>query len=478
MPTSIVHSENIYDDFAREILLPYQTSTLGPVLAKGDVNGDGLDDIYLGGSAGKAAQLLMNSGSGFTPVSNAFPKIDAGFEDGAAVFLDSDKDGDLDLFVCSGGSEYKQNTTSYLDRLYVNNGKGQFAKATNTPTYKVSTNVATPFDFDKDGDLDLFIGGRQLPGEYGKNVSSFILQNNSGVFTDVTNSMAPMFNDFGMVTDAKVADLNNDKIEELVIVGEWMPVQIFNFKGNKMVNVSNDYNLKNTNGWWNTIEIVDADNDNDLDIVAGNLGHNIKYKASVDKPFKLYVDDFDKNGSNDVYLGYYEGGKCYPVRGKQCSTQQMPFVSDKFKTYNDFGSATITDVLDGLITDKTVLQEVHTFANSVFINNNGSFTQVELPSEAQISPIYGIAIDDFDKDGVTDLFLAGNMYNREVETTRSDAGKGCLITYKDGEFVASRNLKTGVSADKDVRDVLVVKDKNKSMLLIANNNDKLQIYSY
>ena len=478
VPTSIVHSENIYDDFAREILLPYQTSTLGPVLAKGDVNGDGLDDIYLGGSAGKAAQLLMNSGSGFTPVSNAFPKIDAGFEDGAAVFLDSDKDGDLDLFVCSGGSEYKQNTTSYLDRLYVNNGKGQFAKATNTPTYKVSTNVATPFDFDKDGDLDLFIGGRQLPGEYGKNVSSFILQNNSGVFTDVTNSMAPMFNDFGMVTDAKVADLNNDKIEELVIVGEWMPVQIFNFKGNKMVNVSNDYNLKNTNGWWNTIEIVDADNDNDLDIVAGNLGHNIKYKASVDKPFKLYVDDFDKNGSNDVYLGYYEGGKCYPVRGKQCSTQQMPFVSDKFKTYNDFGSATITDVLDGLITDKTVLQEVHTFANSVFINNNGSFTQVELPSEAQISPIYGIAIDDFDKDGVTDLFLAGNMYNREVETTRSDAGKGCLITYKDGEFVASRNLKTGVSADKDVRDVLVVKDKNKSMLLIANNNDKLQIYSY
>jgi len=478
VPTNIVHTENVYDDFAREILLPYQTSTLGPVIAKGDVNGDGLYDVYLGGSAGKPAQLLINSGNGFQSIGNAFPKIDAGFEDGGAVFFDADSDGDQDLFVCSGGSEYKVGATAYLDRLYINNGEGQFSKAKNTPTYKVSTNVVLPFDYDKDGDLDLFVGGRQQPGAYGKNVSSFILQNNNGVFTDVSKTVAPNFTNFGMVTDAKVADLNNDKIDELVIVGEWMPVQVFNFKSNKFVDVSKDFGFTKTNGWWNTIEIVDADHDNDLDVVAGNLGHNIKYKASVDKPFKLYVDDFDKNGSNDVYLGYYEGGKCYPVRGKQCSTQQMPFVSEKFKTYNDFGTATITDVLDGLITDKTVLQEVHTFANSIFINNKGSFVQKELPSEAQISPVYGIAIDDFDKDGKSDIFLAGNMYNREVETTRSDAGKGCLLSYKNGEFIASRNLKTGVSADKDVRDVMVLKDDNKSMLVIANNNDKLQIYTY
>ena len=215
-----------------------------------------------------------------------------------------------------------------------------------------------------------------------------------------------------------------------------------------------------------------------MDLIAGNLGHNIKYKASKEKPFKLYVDDFDKNGSNDVYLGYYEGDKCFPVRGKQCSTQQMPFVSEKFKTYDEFGTATITDVLDGLISDKTVLQEVHTFSNSVFVNNSGSLEQVVLPNEAQIAPVYGIAIDDFDKDGVVDIFLAGNMYNREVETTRSDAGKGCLLTYQDGKFVTSRSLKTGVSADKDVRDVAIVKDKNRSMLVIANNNDAMQVYTY
>ncbi|NNE14778.1 MAG: VCBS repeat-containing protein [Saprospiraceae bacterium] len=476
---NLVHIENEYNDYKREILLPYKTSTLGPIMAQGDVNNDGFTDIYLGGSAGNKAQLLAGINDKQFQSINAFPAIDAGFEDGGAVFFDFDNDNDLDLYVCSGGSEYKEGTTGYLDRLYINNGKGAFTKSNLLPNIKVSTSTVVPFDYDGDGDLDLFVGGRQQPGKYGRKVNSFLLENNGERYVDVTKVKAPFFENYGMVTDGKVADINGDGKLELITVGEWMPIQIYSSSKDGLKEITENFNLKNTKGWWNAIEIADVDGDNDLDIIAGNLGHNIKYKASVDKPFKLFVDDFDKNGSNDVYLGYYEGDKCYPVRGRQCSSQQMPFVSDKFKSYSDFGSAEITDVLDGLITDQTVLQEAQTFSNSIFINKGKSFEQVVLPGEAQISPVYGIAVDDFDKDGKTDIFLAGNMYNREVETTRSDAGKGCLVTMDDsGNFVVSRNEKTGVSADKDVRDVALIKSKNQSLLVIANNNDAMQIYTY
>ena len=222
LPSNVTHVENEYDDFAREILLPYQTSTLGPVVAIGDVNNDGFEDVYLGGSAGMSGQLLANTGKVFQPV-NAFRKSEHGYEDGGATFVDVDNDNDLDLYVCSGGSEYKAGKSTYVDRLYINNGVGLFTKSNNLPAINVSTSVATPFDYDKDGDWDLFVGGRQLPGQYGKNVSSFILENTNGSFKDVTNKVAPFLEDFGMVTDAIVADLNNDNVQELIVVGEWMP---------------------------------------------------------------------------------------------------------------------------------------------------------------------------------------------------------------------------------------------------------------
>ncbi len=473
----VAHEENQYNDFIREILLPYRTSTLGPIICEGDVNGDGLADIFVGGSFGKTSKLLINRGSGSFQQSNGLPQ-EINYEDGGAAFIDVDNDKDLDLYVSGGGNEFKPQNANYLDRLYINNGSGQFTRSNAIPELATSNSVVVPLDYDKDGDLDLFVGGRQVPGKYGWPTNSYILQNDKGSFTDVSKTVAPMFNKLGMVTDAKLADLDGDGNDELVIVGEWMKVGVYKV-GNTLEDMSQQYGLGETNGWWNTVEVYDVNGDNKLDLVAGNLGYNIKYKASASEPFKVYTDDFDGNGSHDVYLGYYENGKCYPVRGRQCSSEQMPFVKEKFGSYREFGLATIDQVLEGKVASTTVVNQAHTFANTVFLNEGSSFKSVVLPNEAQIAPVYGIAIDDFDKDGTTDIFLAGNMYQREVETTRSDAGKGVMLTFlKDGTISTKRSTETGVSADRDVRAVKTIASGDTNLLVIANNNSPMQFYSY
>jgi len=474
---AIVHEENEYNDFIREILLPYKTSTLGPIICKGDVNGDGLTDIYMGSSFGKISKLLINQGSGNFIESIGLPQ-ERIYEDGGAAFLDVDNDRDLDLFVSSGGNEFAPGHKYYQDRLYINDGQGKFLKATGMPQLTTSNSTVIPLDFDKDGDMDIFVGGRQVPGKYGKPTSSHILQNNGNNFSLVTNNVAPMFENIGMVTDAKLEDLNGDGKEELIVVGEWMPVSIYQI-GTQFVDLTNQYGLSETSGWWNTVEIADVNNDGTKDIIGGNLGHNIKYKASPSEPFKVYTDDFDKNGTHDVYLGYYQSGKCYPVRGRECSSQQMPFVKEKFGSYKDFGLATIDQVLEGKVSESTSVNQAHTFSSTVFLNKNGEFKSVILPNEAQIAPVNGIVVDDFDKDGKQDIFLAGNMYQREVETTRSDAGKGCLLTFEeDGSIRTRRTPETGISADKDVRSVSKISNGDHNLLVIANNNAPVQFYSY
>jgi len=475
----IEHNENAFDDFEREILLPYQLSTLGPVVAKADVNGDGREDFFLGSASGEVSRVcILNQDGSFDIHTSGFLQ-DRRAEDGAAHFFDFDADGDADLYVASGGSEFIPGAREYQDRLYINDGKGNFRKAAALPQSFVSNGAVQSFDYDGDGDLDLFVGGRQLPGKYGKPVDSQLLENNGTAFIDVTDSKASFLRDYGMVTSAICADIDGDGNEELLTAGEWMPVRVYRYSSDGLKDISSEMGFDNTKGWWNVLATADIDHDGDLDILGGNLGLNIKYKASPDKPFKLYVDDFDGNGSNDVYLGYYEGDKCFPVRGRQCSSEQMPFVKKKFKNYNEFGTATVLDVLDGRISESTVVQEAQIFANTVFINNGGIFSAQALPNEAQIAPVYGIAVDDFDGDGKSEAFLAGNMYNREVETTRSDAGKGCLISFdSEGSIKVDRTLATGVSADKDVRDVLSLKSDDYSLLVIANNNDPVQFYRY
>lgn len=478
---NFAHKQNEFDDYKREVLLPYRMSTLGPVLASGDIDNDGTEEVYFGASVGSIGKIIkINDQGELISLPNKFLERDRDYEDGGARFFDANGDGNLDLYISSGGNEYEEKSIHYRDRLYLGDGTGNFSYANSLPDIRISTSIVIDMDYDGDGDRDLFVGGRQKPGFYGRTVNSYILENNNGTFSDVSEVKAPFLSEFGMVTTAEYKDINGDDKGELVIAGEWMNIHVIEIKDGAFYDKTAEYGLDKSKGWWNDIAIADIDGDGDSDIIAGNLGHNIKYKASPEAPFKLYVDDFDNNGTNDVYLGYYENGKCYPVRGRQCSSEQMPFIKKKFESYEEFGLATIDKVLEEKISDETAIQEAYTFSNSVFINDGqGRFSQVVLPSEAQISPVNSIVIDDFDKNGKPEIFVAGNMYEREVETTRSDAGTGALISFIDSASIdVKRTLATGIKADLDVRDATVIQAGNSKYLFVANNDDRLQVWKY
>ena len=477
------HKENEFDDYAREVLLPYQLSRLGPCIAVGDVDGDGLDDFYIGGAANQTGEIYIQRPTGtFSKLLPVRWAADSVYEDLGATFFDADGDGDLDLYVVSGGNEFPAHSESYQDRLYINeDGHGQFIRhADALPKITASGGCVAAADFDKDGDLDLFVGGRQIPGKYGYPANSYLLQNDgSGKFTDITATAAPDFQQLGMVTDAKWMDIDSDKDADLVIVGEWMPITVFENNKGKFENVTENMGLENTSGWWNRLALTDWDGDGDLDLFAGNLGTNIKYKASEDKPFRLFVKDFDNNGTNDVYLGYYDSdGVCYPVRGRQCSSQQMPFIKKEFKTYNDFAKASIDEVL-GERKEGAIIQEAKLF-ESCWIENKGrgQFAVHKLPIQAQTSPVNGIACTDINGDGFTDVLLVGNLYVREVETTRSDAGVGCVFLGDGkGGFKWVHPAETGMYAIYDTRSLGLLNNPQKTAtFILGNNNMGLQVY--
>jgi len=319
-------------------------STLGLAAATSDVNKDGLGDLYIGGSSGFPAKLMYQQTDGsFTTSSQRVFIQDQQYEDVGATFFDADGDGDNDLYVVSGGNEHERGSSLYQDRLYLNDGNGNFQKSS-LPPIRISGGAATPLDFDQDGDLDLFVGGRQVPGFYGIPESSLLLENTNGKFKDVTSDEGTPFQNMGMVTDAIWGNFDADEQNELVVAGEWMPIQVYQYISGAF---TLEKEVEHSSGWWNCLTAEDLDGDGDLDIVAGNLGLNIKFKASQEKPFKVYVNDFDENGTHDVYLAFYDvDGSQFPIRGRQCSSEQMPFISEKFGSYDEFGKATIEDILE------------------------------------------------------------------------------------------------------------------------------------
>lgn len=474
----IVHQENIFDDYNRELLLPHKMSQFGPSIGVGDVNGDNKEDFYLGGAAGMPGRLFIQNRKGTFDESNNSPWLqDIASEDLGVSFVDVDGDKDLDLFVVSGGNEFKPTDTELQDRLYINNGKGIFTKSSNSvPSYLTSGSCVIPNDFDADGDIDLFIGGRLIPGKYPYAADSHLLENNNGIFTDVSNKKAPDLAGLGMVTAANWTDYNKDGKNDLLVVGEWMPVTLFT------QTASGDFKksvITDSEGWYYSINTDDFDNDGDEDIVVGNLGMNYKYKASKSEPFEVYCDDFDANGSLDIVLSYYEHGVAFPVRGKSCSAEQMPILEQKFPSYEEFGNSNMAGIY-GKSLETALYLKAKTFS-SAYIENigNGKFSSKPLPQLAQLSSINSILIEDYDMDGNKDILISGNLYPAEIETPRNDAGTGLLLLGNGkGDFRSLSIKESGFSTPNDAKDMKNIKIGNKMVILVANNNDHLQAIEF
>lgn len=472
--------ENPYDDYKKEILIPHKMSTLGPCLAVGDINSDGNDDFYLGGTVGNPAILyIQQADGGFAESASAPWKSYKSTEDIDAVFFDADGDNDLDLYVASGSNEFPAGSPSYQDKLFINQGGGKFSDGGDRiPKLYFSKGVVRANDFDKDGDQDLFVGGRQVPGQYGKSERSAILINENGKFSDQTKDIAPtLAGEFGMVSTAAWVDLENDGDQDLLVGGEWMAVTVFINEAGKLSDQSKTWNTDKLLGWWNVLIPQDVDGDGDQDLLAGNVGVNVKFKASIEKPFKVYLNDFDGNGTWDTYLGSYDAdGNYYPVRGKQCSSEQMPFIKEKYKTYSDFANHTIDEILEGR-KEGAILKEATEFHSGIFMNEGRTFSFNSFSNAAQIAPMNDAFFYDFNKDGFNDIIYGGNYFNREIETTRSDAGVGgILMNDGKGHFKHVNTDKSGLKLNHDLRRLKYVKSGPYELALAASNNYFMQAY--
>ena len=479
---TFIYEENEFDDYRSQVLLPHAHSKSGPAIAVGDVDGDGLEDFYVGGAKRIAGTLFHQVADGeFAILPAGFAAADAGSEDTAAEFFDADGDGDLDLYVVSGGSEFPEGSKKFQDRLYLNDGKGGFTKSAGLPAITSSGGCVVPHDMDGDGDLDLFVGGRVVPARYPAAPQSYLLENEGGTFRDATSTLAPELSRIGMVTSAAWSDVNADGSAELIVVGEWMPVTVFSKASGSYRNITAELELDQTNGWWNKAVAADLDGDGDEDFVLGNLGLNYKFSASAKKPFYVFASDFDQNGSNDIFLAKENGKELVPIRGRECSSQQVPGIADKFPTYNAFAAAELSEIID-LEKPDAIRYEVREFANSWLENRDGKLVLHQLPLESQFSVINGVIADDFDGDGKTDLLTAGNKYEVEIETTRADAGMGNVFLGTDSSagFRDVGPLASGVFLPENVKGLYGIRlgKSGRRGVLVGTNEGPLRLLAY
>ncbi len=470
-----VHTENIFNDFDTEVLLPYKQSTSGPLISKGDVNGDGKVDLYIGGASGQSGQLYIQRNNRFIKIKSRTFEEDKGYEDMQSVFFDFDNDQDLDLYVVSGGNEFEENSSFYADRLYINDGTGSFTKFNSQVlnTFPKSGKTVNIIDFDKDGDNDILVGNRSIPKKYPIHSTSILYENSGGDLRDVTKEIAPGLLDFGIINDIVVTDFNKDGWEDFIAVGEWTPIGFYSNQEGKSFKRTKFQGIDDK-GWWFSINETDINNDGFKDYIIGNVGLNIKFNATSDKPLKIYANDFDNNGINDVVLSKKYKGEYVPVRGRECSSQQMPFIKEKFGTYSEFANATLSDIYGDELSD-AYENEANEF-NSILLLNTGDngFEKKILPIEAQQFPALSSVFVDINNDGYQDCIVAGNLYETEVETTRLDAISGTvLISNGNDGYKTLGNERTGLYLGDNVKDLSLINLGNMDLLLNSVNNNRL-----
>jgi hypothetical protein len=480
-PLDFVHREDDFVDFDRERLMPRMLSMEGPDMAVADVNGDGLDDIFIAGAKGQPSALLIQRKDGsFVKSNEALFAKDSLSEDISGVFFDANGDGYPDLYVVTGGTEFSEMAPALEDRLYLNDGKGNFRKAVGAlPPLYLSGSRAAPADYDGDGHVDLFVGGRSIPGRYGLDPQSVLLRNDGkGHFVDVTDKVAPGLSHVGMVTDAVWKDVDGDGKLDLVIVGEWMPITIFKNMGHGRLERMNVPGLEKSNGWWNRIIAGDFTGNGRVDFIVGNFGLNSRLQASAAEPVSMYVKDFAHNGFVQQIVAYYSKGRRYPLALRDDLIRSLTFLKDRYLNYKDYAKQTMADVFPKTELTDAVIRNAYTFESALLRNNgNGSFTLIPLPREAQMSPVYGILAGDYDGDGKVDLLLAGNFDGLKPELGKMDASYG-LFLHGDGRghFTPIRTVDSGFFVPGQARDIVRVRTASGYKYFVSRNNDRPLIF--
>ena len=469
-----VHKENDYSDFDYEALIPRMLSSEGPRMAVADINNDGLEDVYMGGAKYQQGRLYIqqkNKNQPFVEVQNEIFYKDRAEEDVEAVFLDVNLDGFQDLYVVSGSGEALKDYTG-SDRLYINMGNNQFKKSTDHPQLNFNGSCVEKGDFNNDGIEDLFVGGRSVPGSYGKYPASRILLGDGrGKLFDYSAAIFKKEYQLGMVTDAVWLEETN----ELVVVGDWMPITVVSMG----VDGVTFKKIENTSGWWNTIEKADIDDDGDLDLFVGNMGINSNLQASIEYPVRLYVKDFDNNGSIDPILSYYKNGKEYPYYGMDELSKQLVNVKKVYRTYKSYAQSSFREVFDKEELTGAGRLQVQTF-KSVFLRNLGlgEFQIEPLPDEVQTAPVYGIKVNDFDKDGNLDVLMVGNFYRNQLSIGKQDASFGHFLKGNgQGGWETVPSSKSGFAIDGEARDIkqLTISTGEK-IILVTRNNGALKTF--
>lgn len=477
-----VHRENDFNAFAREKLIPHMASTQGPALAVGDVNGDGRDDFFAGGAAGQSSELYLQDETGKF-VFSAQPALlrDSAFEDTAAALFDVDGNGTIDLFVLSGGQEATGDDALLNPRLYLNNGSGKFERSSGKlPRIFVNGSCIEVADVDGDGDQDVFIGGRVVPGQYGVDPKSYLLINQGdGEFKDessrLLNGRSP-----GMVTDAEWNDINNDHKPDLIVVGEWMPITILIQDRNGLfVNKTSDYGLEKTEGWWNTIHGCDIDGDGHTDFIAGNLGTNSRLSATAEQPVSLFAGDMDGNGATDHLLTYYNDGQQHPFITRDQLVKQVPSFRRDFLKYSTFRNVKREHIIPASESGKYIVKQAYQFASLLLKKQGNKFQISELPVEAQMFPIFSIADGDFDEDGTKDLLAVGNLAAVQPDYGRYDAGYGLMLCGDGhGGFESVSLERSGFVVKGEGRKIRLLRSASGGhFYAVGRNNERMLLFT-